>query len=249
MIKRFFISIVLLPVLNTSAGNIPTSFDSRNKEINLRGFYRHGNFNTMGEISLRQNELRSDETQYLIGTRYRLYNNLKIGAFYQMTQGLRHEEDWISSEGRWQWIDSQDRREDHLILELSPRTILDFLPGERWVGELRIRGETNFFNEHNTIKLRPGLNYFWLDHGKPFINIYLQHELYFPLNYSKETIYQQWTYLGILYHLSRHFKLSPYINMGVIKWTNTDNFQGRTGSTYLSEESFTNLGLTLMFNY
>ena len=228
-------------------GNTPSPTNTSNQEFNLRGFYKLSGLNNMAEYKFRANEKRSNQTLFTLGSRYRLLNNLNIGLFYQLEKGARHVDDWILQEGRWQWRETEDRAEDNIIIELSPKFLFEFLPGERWVFELRTRGKLNLFNDQETIKVRPGLTFYWFKDSSPFMNFYLQHEVYFAMNYGQDTIYQRWTYLGMLYHYSKKLKISPFINFGFERWSNTDSFFRQTGNTYSVKENFNNIGLNLVF--
>lgn len=248
MIKYLFFLSLLIPLSKIEA-NTPSNDDSFNQMYSIRSFYRSYGFNTMAEYRYLNNEVRENERTLTLGSRYRIHPNLKLGAFYQLAYGLRHDEDWVKINDRWQWRDTSDRNEDILMVELSPRTLLEFLPGETWSGELRIRFRHNLFNDNNTILLRPGLSYYWFRKGEIFMNFYLQHELYLPLNYGQSTLYQQWTYLGMIYHLAKNIKISPSLSIGKITWEHTDSFKTATGNTYSVKESFSNLGLTLITSY
>lgn len=245
MIKIFILFFALN--LNCYGNNTPSPTNTSNQEFNLRGFYKFFNLNTMAEYKFRANEKRSNQNFLTLGARYRLLNNLNIGLFYQLEKGARHVDDWILQNNVWQWRETEDRAEDNIIVELAPKFLFEFLPGERWVFELRTRGKLNLFNEQETIKIRPGLTYYWFQEGQPFMSFYLQHEIYFAMNYGQDTIYQRWTYLGMLYHYSKKLKFSPFINFGFERWSNTDSFTKQTGSVYSVRENFNNIGLNFIF--
>ena len=61
------------------------------------------------------------------GTYLRLHKNLKAGAFYRIQQGARQYDDWIEPVvDVWEWVDSRDRTEQVLILDVSPRFLFTF---------------------------------------------------------------------------------------------------------------------------
>lgn len=225
----------------------PSSANTSNQEFNLRAFYKIASFNTMAEVKYRSNEKRTDETFYTFGGRFRLFQNLKVGAFYQLAKGARHDEDWVLQNNRWTWRNTEQRQEDNIIVEITPKFLLDFLPGERWVFNFRVSGKQNLFNDNKTLLTRPGLSFYWFKNGSPYMNFYLQHEIYFPLNYGRDTIYQRWTYLGMMYHFNKTVKVSPFLSFGFEKWSHTDDFQQRTGQTYNIKENFNNIGVSLIF--
>ncbi|HET6486076.1 MAG TPA: hypothetical protein VFH83_06630, partial [Spirochaetia bacterium] len=67
-----------------------------------------------------------------VGGYYRVIPNLKLGAFYRLQAGARHDDDWIQTGPNpddWGWQDTTSRWENVLMLDASPRFLLSFLPG------------------------------------------------------------------------------------------------------------------------
>ena len=102
---------------------------------------------------------------------------------------------------------------------------MGFLPGTNWIGEIKTRYFYNSYNKHQTVTLRPGLTYIIFSNGRPLFNLFLQQELYFPVNYGVSVIYEQWTYLGLLYHVNSHFMLGIYGSYRSITWGTSDDFE------------------------
>ncbi len=144
-----------------------------------------------------------------VGGYYRPLANLKVGAFYRLQAGARHDDDWVvvSPPWIWAWQDPTGRLEHELLLDVSPRFQLDFLPGRNWVVMLKGRYVLNFTNGEQSVLVRPQLTYFWLIDREPFLNISLSYELYFPLNFGQTLIYQQYPYLDFIYHLTPNVML------------------------------------------
>jgi hypothetical protein len=145
-----------------------------------------------------------------LGGYYRLLPNLKVGAFYRQQVGARHDNDWVPTgppQWSWLWQDATGRLENLLLLDVSPRFQLDFLPGRNWVIMLKGRYLYNFTNGAQSILARPELTYFWLIDREPFLNISLSYDLYFPLNFGQTLIYQQYPYLDFIYHLTPNVML------------------------------------------
>lgn len=191
---------------------------------------------------------RTDK-RYSLGARYRFHEHFKAGLYYSRRYGQRHDEDWIpdtSNPPDWIWQNTDDRAEDFVGIELVPRTLVTFLPGV-WVGEFRTLLETNFYNDDHTLKLRPGLTYIHMGSGGPLFNFFIQTEVYIPLNYGKETIYETWLYLGGLYHYSKVFKPGIFFTMYEKKWSSTDAFESKKSDAYTNREKGNMLGLTLNF--
>ncbi|MCO4792657.1 MAG: hypothetical protein KC493_03010 [Bacteriovoracaceae bacterium] len=188
------------------------------------------------------------DKRYTLGVRYRFMKNFKAGLYYSLRYGQRHDEDWISGPNppHWIWIDTSKRSENFVGLELIPRFLVHFLPGT-WVGETRVKIERNFFNDNNTVKLKPGLTYFWMGDSGPFMNLFAQAELYIPLNYGEETIYEKWFYLGALYHYSKIFKPGIFFSVYEKVWTQTEAFKTLKNDTYKNTEKGNLVGITLNF--
>ena len=192
-----------------------------------------------------------DERTYkavTLGAYYRLSENFRGGLFYRRQYGVRHDADWIKGPVGWYWNNANNRGEDVLILDASPRVKLEFLPGRSWTGELKNRYFYNTFNSQSTFVTRPGLTYFWLRNEKPFVNVFLQYEIYFPLNYGVKTIYETWAYLGALYNIMPTFQLAGYVARKSETWGNTPEFFKLSGETYSVQATTTVLGLVAVFN-
>jgi hypothetical protein len=158
------------------------------------------------------------------GAYIRMLRNLKVGAFYRVQQGARHDDDWIEpSAGVWEWVDSRNRTEQVLILDASPRFLLDFLPGQNWVFAIKNRYEYNTFNSEQSLLVRPGLTYFLLRSREPVLNFSLNYGLYFPLNFGETFIYEHGPYLSVLYHLNRNVKLELTTAFKTVIWSSSDD--------------------------
>ena len=188
----------------------------------------YGEFDPMIDLTARI----EDEQQQLryraltLGSYYRLHPNVKAGAFVRVQQGARHDDDWIEpTPGAWEWRDTLDRTEVVAIADVTPRVQLGFLPGENWVLALKGRYELNTFNMQQSIKVRPGLTYFWIVDRNPLLNASIAYEAYFPLNFSEVPIYDQWLYLDLLYHLTPTIKLEASVARRTAIWTDSEDFK------------------------
>ncbi|MBT7608960.1 MAG: hypothetical protein HN576_04345 [Bacteriovoracaceae bacterium] len=217
----------------------------------VRFFYKTPKFSNLIEYKQHTEVDTQKESGLTLGSRYRLHRNFKAGLFFSRRQGLRHDDDWVKDNNNdWVWQNTNNRAENFVIFELSPRMLLPFLSGKTWVFEFRMRGERNLENDHNSLKLKPGLTYFWLKNGAPFMNFFLQYEAYLPLNYGTETIYQTWIYTGFLFHWSKRFKPGLFFTKYEKKWGPSATFNTSSpGETYLVTESSSILGLSLNINF
>lgn len=188
-----------------------------------------------------------DETQ--LGAYYRLFHNLKVGAFYGRAYALRHDEDWASVNGTWAWNNTNSRGEDLIIGDVTPLTALEFLPGKNWVGEFKIRYIYDAFNGQQSLILRPGIRYFWLDGDEPFLNFFFQFEALLPLNYGVQSIYEKWTYIGALYHLNDHVDLGGFTAAKWETWGSTQSYITKGGAPYAITTQTWQIGLLGVFQF
>lgn len=175
-----------------------------------------------------------------IGSYYRLHRNVKAGAFVRLQVGARHDDDWTEPlPAVWEWEDSTDRLEAVAILDVTPRFQLDFVPGENWVIALKTRYELNTFNLQQSIKVRPGLTYFWIVDRNPVLNVTASYEAYFPLNFGTTLIYEQWAYLNLLYHLTPTLKLEASVARRTVIWSDSEEFdEAHPTENYGGQDSF-----------
>jgi hypothetical protein len=137
-----------------------------------------------------------------LGGYYRLLKNLKVGAFYRLQAGAHHDNDWTLQgiTADWGWNDTHARLEHLLMLDASPRFLLDFLPGKSWVLMLKGRYIYNTFQNEMSVLAQPELTYFWVQDRVPVLNVSLSYAMYFPLNFGGTLIYESYPYLTVLWH-------------------------------------------------
>jgi hypothetical protein len=182
------------------------------------------------------------------GSYFRVHRNLKLGAFYRLQTGALHDDDWGMQAGTWGWADTRDRMEHLLILDASPRFLLDFLPGRNWVFMLKGRYELNSFDLQQTLLVQPGLTYFWMRNREPVLNISLNYGLYFPLNFGDTLIYEHAPYLELLYHLSPTVKLELTGTYRLRTWSTSEDFLSEfDGATYSARSGSFVLGFGAVF--
>lgn len=169
-----------------------------------------------------------------VGSYARVEKHLKVGAFYRLQYGARHDDDWKNdAPGQWSWRDTTDRPESVLVLDATPRASLPFLPGGGWVGSLKVRYERNFFNGQNTLFLAPELAWFWMDGLQPRATFFLRYETWAPLNFGETRVYERWWYLAALWHARPWLSLGPSIALRDETWSTSAEFkQKNPGADY-----------------
>jgi hypothetical protein len=154
-----------------------------------------------------------------MGSYYRPLNNLKLGLFFRVQAGARHNNDWIEGAGGvWQWNDTRGRYEGVLIADVSPRFLVSFID-RNLVFMLKNRFEFNTFNRDMSVFVRPGLTYFIMSARQPVAEISLQFATYFALNFGDAPIYSFAPYLQFLYHITPQFQLAAGMSYQTITWS------------------------------
>jgi len=165
-----------------------------------------------------------------VGSYARVERHLKVGAFYRLQYGARHDDDWkFDGPGRWSWRDTTRRPESLLVLDVTPRTEL----GRGWVGSVKTRWEHDFFNEQNSLIVAPELAWFWLDGLTPRGTLFLRYETWLPMNFGETTEYERWWYAAFLWHARPWLSLGPEVALRDEVWTTSSEFRSRNpGADY-----------------
>jgi hypothetical protein len=197
-------------------------------EVHTHGriFYSPGELDTMFEYAGRfegaDREFRYQS--FTLGGYYRVIRNLKLGAFYRLQAGARHDDDWIESGTTWIWADTSSRWEHVFMVDATPRVLLDMLPGRDWVFSAKARYEYNATNGLQSLLLRPGLTWFWIRDREPVVNVSAQYAAYLPLNFGRSLWYQHGPYLDLLYHVSRNLQIDASVSRQQIFWSESQEF-------------------------
>jgi hypothetical protein len=215
-------------------------------EYNLRTIKKKEKYTYITDLQYKKDfeELSSHKLRF--GFYKRITKNWKLGAFLANETGRRHDDDWIIDSGTWQWKDSSDRFENSLSLIVNYRNLLS----RSLVYELRSEVNYNERMDQLSFKFRPGLIYHKLTEGKPKYSIFLRYEVYHPLNYGTESIYEQWLYFGSLFHTGKNWKFGAHVALSERIWTENDLITSTSSSwTYENKVTTTHIGLTLFYFY
>jgi hypothetical protein len=211
---------LLLAMVLCLSSLVQATEDGAESEVNLRFFKNvSSKLRVLTEFKTRKESENNKIRGLSFGAYYRVLESLKVGFFYTKAYGQLHNEDWIWVDANWGWRNTDSRAEEMYTLDLTWRTIL----ASNTVFELKNRFTVNDFNNHRFYRVRPGITYFWKKDSMPFINWFFQYELYLPENdYSDETIYERWGYVGMLYHLHSEFKVGAFVSRKRVTWTNKE---------------------------
>ena len=246
--------IVLLNVAVTLAADrhVPPSPDTRIElETHVRGFWRFGEWEPMISVDGRaEDQFDVLYRSLTLGAYYRLHRNLKVGGFYRVQQGARHDDDWVATNDSFEWENTDSRTEHVFFADVSPRFLLDMLPGETWVLMLKNRYFYNTFNQQQWLSLRPGLTWFWVVDREPLLNIAANYEFYVPLNFAETLLYGHGPYLNVLYHFSPVVKLDATVARRTRIWSTSEDVQDDPGhGDYEKKIRSWLLGLGVIFRF
>lgn len=159
-----------------------------------------------------------------VGSYVRPLPNLKLGVFYRMQAGVRHDDDWIATGDAdlpWAWQDTTARIEHELIADVSPRFLLPFLPGKDWVFMLKTRYTLSSYDLEQTLMVRPTLTWFLLVDREPLLSLALAYGLYFRLDttdLAATVLYQHTPYFEVLWHVAPSVALELTGSWKSVSW-------------------------------
>jgi hypothetical protein len=193
-----------------------------------------GSFDVLAEV-LGQYRVEENALGYhdvTVGGYYRLLPNLKVGAFYRLQAGARHDDDVVPNPAGpvdWKWTDTANRLENVFMLDVSPRFLLPFLPGGNWVLMLKSRFLYSTYQNEMSILARPELTWFWMQDRLPLLNVSFSYEMYFPLNFGQALIYQSYPYLSLLWHVTPDWGIELAGAYKRTAWSTSQNLPAATG--------------------
>lgn len=198
-------------------------------ETHLRAFWRLGSWEPMVSLDARaEDDFDLFFRSLTLGSYYRAHRNVKVGAFYRVQQGARHDDDWVASDdhpGEFEWKDTGSRTEHLFFADISPRFLIPQLPGGNWVFMLKNRYFYNTFNQQQWFTVRPGVTWFHIVDREPVVNVALNYEFYVPLNFGETVLYGHAPYLNVLYHLSPTVKVDATLARRTRTWSTSEDVQ------------------------
>ncbi len=169
-----------------------------------------------------------------VGSYARIEKHLKVGAFYRLQYGARHDDDWTNDPaGHWIWRHTLERPESVFVLDATPRVALSFLPGGDWVASVKLRAEHDFFDRQNTALVSPELAWFWMDGLTPVATVSLREETWLPLNWGETRVSSYWWYLAALWHAQPWLSVGPLVALRDETWSTSSDYRSQNpGADY-----------------
>jgi hypothetical protein len=216
--------------------------------LSLRAFGEHEAISYFLEgAAIRQTAGREFKSISL-GSYFHALPWLKVGALAGREFGLRHDEDWFSTNGQWAWNDSNSRGETVVSLDVTGQLPMTFNT-ELFLAELKLRYEYNSFNDNRTLLVRPGLSYFYFRGDELFATVFLRLEGDFPLNYGTQVLSEKWIYLGALYHLNDQIDLGPIVTEGWQTWGRPAAYAAKGGAPFTVTTQTTTFTLSSVLHF
>ncbi|MEX2444677.1 MAG: hypothetical protein WD492_13805 [Alkalispirochaeta sp.] len=217
---------LIFSVASVSADHVPsTPADGFEIQGHSRFFLYRDDLSTMVEYAGRFEDPGLGYRSLTLGGYYRLHKNVKAGAFYRLQSGAQHDDDWVTTNPGWEWTDTSERLEHVAMFDLTPRFLLDFLPGGNWVFAVKSRYEYNFFDGQQVLFVRPGLTWFWIVDRRPVMNVSAQYATYFSLNFGDKVWYRHGPYLNLLYHVLPWLQLDASVAYQAAYWSESADFR------------------------
>lgn len=247
MIKFLLLLSILGSKIALADHHTPSGDSYTMPELNFRYFRKHSpEFKWLGEARARQSFDDHVEHHFRFGGRYRLSSGFKAALYLQAQKNMRHEENWEHIGSDWEWTEEDNPIEIVPIAEVLYRAMLL----DKVRGEMRVQYRNNTTNTHQTVIVRPELNYFWFRRGKIFANVFFQHERFMALNYSDNAEVQIWNYIGFLYHATPNHKFGFSVNQGYWVWRSSpDTLHYDSDDQYAIRDEATILGLNYVFTH
>lgn len=251
IIKHLLLILTIsLPAIS-QANHIPLDKSSgTDQAFTTRLFYLHKNWTALTEFTAVNDFEAQQYRSILLGGYYRFGANFRGGLFYKKQYGFRHDEDWVQDPVvSWKWLNTNNRAENLVIADLSPKIMIPFLPGDAWSLDFKTRFEHNFFNGNQNLRLMPTLTYYWIRDDKAFLNFYFQLDQALALNHGRDLIPERWTYLGLLYNLNASWQFGISAARKTLSWSSTTDFKNLTGETYSTSNTGYSAGLLIIYKF
>jgi hypothetical protein len=184
---------------------------------------------------------------YLFGGYLQPLDGLRFGLFYRHLVGELYDEDWKNPGNGWAWVPNQNRSENQVVVDLSPRALVSLFGKDDAVFEAKARFIQSDLYDHRTFVIRPGILRPILRNEKPWVTLSGALEFYFPLNYAGRTVDQIWAYVGGTIHIFHSTELALNFSYSRRFWDATPEFRAATGETFTLAHSSFITGLGLIF--
>ena len=223
LIFKITLPFFFTPISLLADTHSPHSDDGIKLAPSIRTIIQNSTSTYVGEYAYTQ--LNSDQAINDISLvyRYRFAPHSKIGIRMSLKTGLLHDNDWVKIGDNWQWRNTEDRYELIPSVEYQYRLILDFIPGENWVGEFRSNVDYNSHLGEVFFRPRVGISFFGFSKGRPLYNFFARLIPYIKISNDFGNLYEFGTYAGFAYHFSPSIQASISHQFVQQKWQFSNN--------------------------
>ncbi len=202
-------------------------------ELRLRAIGKKEDYTWITELLVRQGLNKQTQYHGVVGGRYRLSENIRLGLHYRGQKNQRNNENWVQDHYGWRFNEEHNDWESIVYPELSLR----FLLSSRIRLELREHYEWNLLFSQQGVRHRTTLDYFFGVQSSNPKSLYFSNEIFLPTNYSRQQINEMWNYLGYRFGLTDRKSLG--ISIAYVEWTwreSNDFLKSFPSETYSSTD-------------
>lgn len=244
--------LILFPLLLFSFSTFGSNHLPGGEKFNLLGaqykaFIKQKDITHKLSFEGRQDYHQENSTSISYSTSYKFSPTHRITSdiFYQ--SGLRHNDDWTFKNNEWIWNSTATRYEPLVQIGYKLKAIPSpFLPITL---DFQSHLKKNFFNQQESIILKPGFSYFKLENGLPAYSLHPSFIYYYPLNFHETKEYKKGFYIVGLYHLNKSFQLGVKFESLIEQWSTSKDFKDRRSETYIKEDQTNRLKILLNHHF
>ncbi len=176
--------------------------------------------------------------------RDKLSRHFQWGVLYRAQINNRNNENWQLTPAGHRWTENNNGIESVWGGYGMARAMLT----EQLRFEAKIQYEWSTLFSQQTLRYRSNLTHFWPTAQGPPTHVYIQHEIFIPLNYQHQQINQRWVYLGVNWPMPSGAFWGLSLAFAEWVWTESESFEKSfPGDQYkISDQAFI-LSLHVLF--
>lgn len=216
------------------ADHVPEGESFNLKGIHFKTFIKQTNLTHKIFIESIEDYHQEKASKAGYSSSYKISQGHKIttSLFYQ--SGFRHNDDWIFKSDEWSWEKTSQRFEPVFQLGYKLKTIPSpFIPITL---DFHSFLRKNFFNQQESLIIKPGFSYFKLQSGIPKFSIHPSIVYYYPVNFHETKEYKKGYYILSLYHVNASYQIGFKFESLIEQWSTSRDFKKIRNSSYIKED-------------